>query len=310
MEQFKQFSIEKQAVINSLLQLRGMLETLGEMEIDVNDDLQKIASAITAVESDVLRIALLGAFSDGKTSVIAAWLGKIMEEHAGKIFLATENAAEPYIDTISSFLVWTEITGDDFPLLPQIYNRYAFYYGALSFPEDSMQSFAAAQKRCLLWGYQPGWMGWLHGQAPDKRSPGHAEKIAYLNQVIALRREIKACLLDGALVHDVKILSENPAVRIKWFRMNGEEHDEPVLSGAVWRNEKRDGAVVVLANLDTCERIGSIEIDLQLYGLKVMPSVYRQLRGNLHGALNKNGKSVIEVPVPALGFALLELSAK
>ena len=237
-------------------------------------------------------------------------LGKIMEEHAGKIFLATENAAEPYIDTISSFLVWTEITGDDFPLLPQIYNRYAFYYGALSFPEDSMQSFAAAQKRCLPWGYQPGWMGWLHGQAPDKRSPGHAEKIAYLNQVIALRREIKACLLDGALVHDVKILSENPAVRIKWFRMNGEEHDEPVLSGAVWRNEKRDGAVVVLANLDTRERIGSIEIDPQLYGLKVMPSVYRQLRGNLHGALNKNGKSVIEVPVPALGFALLELSAK
>ena len=80
MEQFKQFSIEKQAAINSLLQLRGMLETLGEMEIDVNDDLQKIASAITAVESDVLRIALLGAFSDGKTSVIAAWLGKIMED--------------------------------------------------------------------------------------------------------------------------------------------------------------------------------------------------------------------------------------
>lgn len=36
--------------------------------------------AITAVESDVLRIALLGAFSDGKTSVIAAWLGKIMED--------------------------------------------------------------------------------------------------------------------------------------------------------------------------------------------------------------------------------------
>ena len=67
---------------------------------------------------------------------------------------------------------------------------------------------------------------------------------------------------------------------------------------------------MVLANLDTHERIGSIEIDPQLYGLKVMPSVYRQLRGNLHGALNKNGKSVIEVPVPALGFALLELSAK
>jgi tRNA U34 5-carboxymethylaminomethyl modifying GTPase MnmE/TrmE len=80
MEQFKQFSIEKQAAIDSLLQLRGMLEALGEMEIDIGDDLQKISSAITAVESDVLRIALLGAFSDGKTSVIAAWLGKVMED--------------------------------------------------------------------------------------------------------------------------------------------------------------------------------------------------------------------------------------
>lgn len=80
MEQFKQFSIEKQAAIDSLIQLRGMLETLSEMEIDVGEDLQKIVSSISAVESDVLRIALLGAFSDGKTSVIAAWLGKIMED--------------------------------------------------------------------------------------------------------------------------------------------------------------------------------------------------------------------------------------
>ncbi|GCO99941.1 virulence associated protein [Escherichia coli] len=80
MEQFKQFSIEKQAVINSLLQLRGMLEMLGEMGINISDDLQKVTSAINSIESDVLRIALLGAFSDGKTSVIAAWLGKVMDD--------------------------------------------------------------------------------------------------------------------------------------------------------------------------------------------------------------------------------------
>lgn len=80
MEQFKQFSIEKQAAINSLLQLRGMLEMLGDMGINISDDLQKVTSAINAIKSDVLRIALLGAFSDGKTSVIAAWLGKVMDD--------------------------------------------------------------------------------------------------------------------------------------------------------------------------------------------------------------------------------------
>ncbi|CAM4076355.1 LeoA/HP0731 family dynamin-like GTPase [Serratia silvae] len=80
MEQFNQFSVEKQAAIDNLLVLRDMLETLGEMDIEVGRDLEKIYSAIDAVNSDVLRIALLGAFSDGKTSVIAAWLGNVMED--------------------------------------------------------------------------------------------------------------------------------------------------------------------------------------------------------------------------------------
>lgn len=80
MEQFKQFNVEKQAALKGLEQLRAALNELGEMGADVDNELQKIDSAAKAVESDVLRIALLGAFSDGKTSVIAAWLGKVMAD--------------------------------------------------------------------------------------------------------------------------------------------------------------------------------------------------------------------------------------
>ena len=80
MEQFKQFKVEKQAATATLLKLQEVLEDLGSIGIDVAEDLKKIASAIGAIESDVLRIALLGAFSDGKTSVIAAWLGRIMAD--------------------------------------------------------------------------------------------------------------------------------------------------------------------------------------------------------------------------------------
>jgi predicted GTPase len=80
MEQFKQFDVNKRAALESLDALRSVLEELGQMGVDVNDDLQKIGSAVNAIESDVLRIALLGAFSDGKTSVVAAWLGKIMDD--------------------------------------------------------------------------------------------------------------------------------------------------------------------------------------------------------------------------------------
>ena len=80
MEQFKQFNASKTEVIKSLDNLQklvGALETLG---LDVSQDIDKIQKAIGDVQSDALRIALLGAFSDGKTSVVAGWLGQVMKD--------------------------------------------------------------------------------------------------------------------------------------------------------------------------------------------------------------------------------------
>lgn len=80
MEQFKQFSVEKQTVIDTLQKLSEILNELQGMGVEVEADLAKVADALKAIESDILRIALMGAFSDGKTSVVAAWLGKIMDD--------------------------------------------------------------------------------------------------------------------------------------------------------------------------------------------------------------------------------------
>lgn len=80
MEPFNQFETGKQATVEALRDLYVIIAELGEMEVDVQADLDKIITAIEAVQSDVLRIALLGAFSDGKTSVIAAWLGRVMDD--------------------------------------------------------------------------------------------------------------------------------------------------------------------------------------------------------------------------------------
>jgi GTPase SAR1 family protein len=80
MEAFEQFSLKKEQAISSLHQLQDILKELGAMGLETEKDQVKIKSAIDAVQSDVLRIALLGAFSDGKTSVIAAWLGKVMDD--------------------------------------------------------------------------------------------------------------------------------------------------------------------------------------------------------------------------------------
>ncbi|MDM8348326.1 dynamin family protein [Pseudomonas sp. sp1636] len=80
MEQFTQFNVDKQAAIKGLDQLRAVLNELREMGADVETELQKIDDAVKAIEADALRIALLGAFSDGKTSVVAAWLGNVMAD--------------------------------------------------------------------------------------------------------------------------------------------------------------------------------------------------------------------------------------
>lgn len=80
MDQLKQFENQKQNTLKILGDLKGVLEELRDIGMEVEGDLAKIDSAVTSVKDDVLRIALLGAFSDGKTSVVASWLGKVMED--------------------------------------------------------------------------------------------------------------------------------------------------------------------------------------------------------------------------------------
>lgn len=80
MEQFKQFNASKTEVIKSLNNLQKLVGALEALGLDVSQDIDKIKKAIGDVQSDALRIALLGAFSDGKTSVVAGWLGQVMKD--------------------------------------------------------------------------------------------------------------------------------------------------------------------------------------------------------------------------------------
>jgi len=78
MDQVQTFSAEKEAVINTLQRLRGVVSKLDDIGIGSTEQLEKIESSIASLAEDQLRIALVGAFSDGKTSVIAGWLGEIL----------------------------------------------------------------------------------------------------------------------------------------------------------------------------------------------------------------------------------------
>jgi hypothetical protein len=79
MEQFEKYNLQKDEVISQLSQLKNLVEQLDDVGIDSTDVINKIDKSIANVKDDTLRIALLGAFSDGKTSVIAGWLGHVMD---------------------------------------------------------------------------------------------------------------------------------------------------------------------------------------------------------------------------------------
>jgi hypothetical protein len=76
------------------------------------------------------------------------------------VFLASENTAEPYMDTVDAFLTWTPRHETDIPLITAVYSGYTIYFATNPQfdPQDGLDPFALAVGRDLLWGTQPGWM--------------------------------------------------------------------------------------------------------------------------------------------------------
>jgi len=79
MREFEAFRSGKDSVIAKLLRLKEVISKIERLGLDVQEDIGKIDRAMEDIKSEVLRIAFVGAFSDGKTSIIAGWLKKIPE---------------------------------------------------------------------------------------------------------------------------------------------------------------------------------------------------------------------------------------
>lgn len=65
-------------VINLLSKLEGFITQGQEFGLEVSKDIKaKLQNSLNILQGDKLKIALIGGFSEGKTSIAAAWLGKI-----------------------------------------------------------------------------------------------------------------------------------------------------------------------------------------------------------------------------------------
>ena len=79
MEHFKSYEIEKSKLLDKIEKLRNSIYQLKEIGFENEDSIKKLEDTVNAVNNNKLSIALVGSFSDGKTSVIAGWLGEKLD---------------------------------------------------------------------------------------------------------------------------------------------------------------------------------------------------------------------------------------
>lgn len=76
MYSFNDYIDKKNELIMKMESVKSRISELDAMGIEVSDAIKKIDSAITIVREDKISIVLVGAFSDGKTSVAAGWINE------------------------------------------------------------------------------------------------------------------------------------------------------------------------------------------------------------------------------------------
>ena len=79
MYSFNDYIDNKNELIMKMEGVKSKISELDAMGIEVSDAIKKIDSAITNVRKEKISIVLVGAFSDGKTSVAAGWINERLD---------------------------------------------------------------------------------------------------------------------------------------------------------------------------------------------------------------------------------------
>lgn len=79
MYNFGDYVNDKNSLIEKIEKAKNSIAELQNMGIDVSYSLKKIDSAIKIVSNDKISVVLVGAFSDGKTSVAAGWINEKLD---------------------------------------------------------------------------------------------------------------------------------------------------------------------------------------------------------------------------------------
>ena len=75
----KKFEMLKEQSKQVLLKTLEWVERGKEFGFDFADDIQKIQNTLKNIEEERIKVVLIGGFSEGKTTVAAAWLENVMD---------------------------------------------------------------------------------------------------------------------------------------------------------------------------------------------------------------------------------------
>lgn len=187
--------------------------------------------------------------------------------------LTSENNAEPYMDNVDSFLIWTPREQNEIPMITAVYSGYALYFASnraftygfygKSHPGYGDESFCMLQARDFVWGSQLGWEEKL------LLEPEHAAKLEFQAKLARIRASMTAYMSDGELISILESFASIPDIQGTWNTWNG---DQPVsikaVHGALWKSSKGDYAAI-LANADTVPHTFTYKIDVNELGLDI-----------------------------------------
>ncbi len=177
----------------------------------------------------------------------------ITDQYESTLLMASENGAEPYIDSFTQFLLWSSVSQDDFPSLPAVYNQYAVYFCSPALQTDSQEAFAALQSRCLLWNIQPGWINYLHGPAQGQIPYWQWER-DYIKQIEIWRNRLAPVIANGVMQQEVIFTPQPQPIPVTFHRSGddgGTARDDqiPPFYGMIWRSDDGQTRAIAIAEV-------------------------------------------------------------
>ncbi|MBI3911679.1 MAG: hypothetical protein HY320_12210 [Armatimonadetes bacterium] len=181
--------------------------------------------------------------------------------HGRQISLTTENDAEPYMDNINGFLIWTPREEREIPMTTAVYSGYTLYFASNHALSSGDESYCLLQARDFVWGTQLGWEG------TAILEPEHAAKLEYLSRLARMRSPAVDYLVYGELLDVLRPENDIPDLTGTWDTWKG---NQPVrlkaVHAALWRG-RNGSAAVLLANADTRPHPYTFVFDADRYGL-------------------------------------------